>query len=285
MKCTGVSAVACGMIVVSMAGAMALIPSVGRAEDPAEKLPQTRPSDSLAQKSLEGHLEKLKDVRTLEVQFVCQRQLATVDAPLVCAGRMWMRKGARQDAKDGVGGALRISTEAPFVSELILADGKIYGRSQHESEWTVTAQAARPGLTAVMVQLGAWSTGDTVLWTQMYAVTGERNESGDAGPQGAAANAIIPQSPAVGGLKSRAAGDGRPLDIYMLAPGNSDLAAIVKSIQLAIDRESSMVQSIEITTVQGDVTRYWFFEEKANDDLSADLFKPRGDLPVRLMSR
>ncbi len=139
--------------------------------------------------ALQKHLGVLKGVNTLEAKFVCEKRLAMLDSPLVSSGRLWIRKGSGK-GEGGVGGnAVRFSTETPYESELILAEGKAYGRSQHETEWAINSQSARPGLTAVMQQLGGWSTGDAGNLTDFYAVTrGDRGGggwgAGDAGDRG-----------------------------------------------------------------------------------------------------
>jgi outer membrane lipoprotein-sorting protein len=243
---------------------------------------QTAPagSDPQALKALENHLDQLKDVHTLETHFVCQKNLAMLDAPLISEGRLWIRKdgnekgtaqpGAGKENRGGSeGGAVRFSTEHPYLSELILADGKVFGRSQHETEWTTSSQSSRPGLTAIMVQLGGWATGSAGTLTDMYQVHTL-----------SVAQARIPDSPAVGGTKAHPVNDGKPADFYRLTPASKDLAAVIKSVVLAIDPPTGALAAIEITTEQGDVTRYWFIGAKTNLELPPDLFKPTGIVPA-----
>ncbi len=121
-----------------------------------------------ALKALTDHWAGLRDVQTLEARFVCEKQLAALETPLHSEGRLWIGKSRndRSDAPQGV----RFSTDKPYVSELILTGGKVYARSQHEADWTKTNQSSRPGLTAVMGQLGGWSTGDATKIAEMYSV-------------------------------------------------------------------------------------------------------------------
>src|SRR4051794_8412650 len=79
------------------------------------------PEGEEALKGLEGHLAQMKEVKTLAVRFVCEKRLAMLETPLVSSGRLWIRK----DEKGG--GAVRFGTDRPYVSELILAEGKVYG--------------------------------------------------------------------------------------------------------------------------------------------------------------
>jgi hypothetical protein len=118
-------------------------------------------SDAAAVKALDAHLASLKGTMTLEVGFVCEKRLAMLESPLASSGRLWVRGG-----NDG---AMRLSTQKPYVSELILEGGKVHARSQHETTWTTTNQSTRPGLTAVMLQWGGWSTGQRGNLTEMYA--------------------------------------------------------------------------------------------------------------------
>ena len=49
--------------------------------------------DALA--DLQACLETMKDVKTLQVGFVCEKRLAALETPLVSSGRLWIRKGAK----------------------------------------------------------------------------------------------------------------------------------------------------------------------------------------------
>jgi outer membrane lipoprotein-sorting protein len=221
-------------------------------------------------KDLQAHLDRMKDVRTLAVKFVCEKRLAALDSPLVSSGRLWIRKG---DAKTP--GAIRFSTQQPYLSELIIADGKIYGRSQHEEQWTTNEQSKRPGLSGVMVQLGGWSTGEAGAAAEMYEV--ERLP-----------DARVPLRPATGGsgigaTATRPADDKADVDVFRLVPKDKDFKAAVKDIEVALDRATGHMLSIAITSAQGDVTRYWFYDAELNGTgdkaVGPDLFKPGAAAP------
>jgi outer membrane lipoprotein-sorting protein len=205
---------------------------------------------------LAAHWAGLKDVHSLTASFVCEKELAALDTPLHSEGRLWIGKQNGKTGEEGV----RFSTEKPYVSELILAGGKVYGRSQHETEWTKTNQAARPGLTAVMGQLGGWSTGDTSQIAAMYSVA-----------KGAV---VIPAMPA-----AMVQPDGG-VDVFVLTPTNADLAKAVKRVTLALDEKTNVLRYIEIVTQQDDATRYWFFDVKLNADLPVNVFKAGAELMV-----
>jgi outer membrane lipoprotein-sorting protein len=214
---------------------------------------QALPSeDALAQ--LAAHWAGLDEVHSLTARFVCEKELAALDTPLRSEGRLWIGKGKEE--------GVRFSTEKPYVSELILTGGKVYGRSQHETEWTKTTQAARPGLTAVMGQLGGWSTGDTSQIAAMYSV--------------AKGGAEIPKMPGVvqGDVPEGA------VDVFVLTPTNVDLAKAVKRVTLAVDQKTNVLRYIEIVTAQNDATRYWFFDVKLNGELPAGVFKAGAELVV-----
>ncbi len=209
-------------------------------------------ADADAAKSLAAEWEGLNGVKTLEARFVCEKNLAALETPLHSEGRVWIQKG-----ENGKEGSVRFSTEKPYVSELILTDGKVFARSQHETEWSKTNQSSRPGLTAVMSQLGGWSMGDAGKIGEMYSVS-----RGDPVPPmpGAASNA--PQD----------------VDVFVLAPTNKDLVKAVKRVTIAVDRGLHTLRYVEIITQQADSTRYWFYDVHTNVMLPADVFKPDGEL-------
>lgn len=209
--------------------------------------------------ALQSHLDALKDVQTLTARFVCEKRIAMLESPLISAGQLSIRKSDPQ----GAGGAVRFSTTVPYVSDLILADGKVHGRSQHETAWTTSNQAARPGLSAVMVQLGGWSTGNAGKLSDMYSIS-------HAPPE-----AVIPAPPRVEGVSTRTVKTGNEgIDTFILTPTNKDLAIAIKSIEIAMDRASHKLLSIQVTTAQDDATRYWFYDVQLNPNLPADTFKP-----------
>jgi outer membrane lipoprotein-sorting protein len=216
--------------------------------------PQTTPAASAAS-DLQAHLAGLHSIRTLEVQFTCEKDLAMVDSPLISTGRLWIRQ-----ADKSAPSAVRFSTEKPYVSELILTDGKVFGRSQHEEEWTVNAQSNRPGLSAVMGQLGGWSTGDAGKLRDLYAVDRSTVEV-----------PVIPDASADEKLPPH-------IDRFRLTPVQADLAKAVKHIDIAVDHDSPRLVFLEIVTNQDDQTRYWFYAPRVNAALAPDLFKPKGDL-------
>jgi hypothetical protein len=216
--------------------------------------PAEAKSDTEALKGLEGHLSSLAGIKTLEVEFTCEKRLAMLDSPLVSSGRLWIKGGDK-------GNAVRFSTQVPYVSELILAEGKTYARSQHETSWTSGNQSSRPGLTAVMLQLGGWSTGQTGKLETMYAVNRPQKD------------AQVPARP--GAAKGEGGG---AAELFELTPVDKDLAVAVKRVMLGMEKGvvgvPSRLSYLEITTAQDDVTRYWFYGGKVNGELPADIFKP-----------
>jgi outer membrane lipoprotein-sorting protein len=212
-----------------------------------------------AEKQLADRLDALKDVATLEARFVCEKRLALLDTPLVSSGRVWIRRGEKSSEN-----AVRFSTEKPYVSELILAEGKVYARSQHENEWAKSNQSSRPGLTAVMGELGGWATGDAGKLAQMYSVT--------------AVDTAIPPKPA-GADPAATLPANAPADTFLLTPTNKDLAKAVKQITLSVDRTAGTLLYIEIITQQDDATRYWFGNVDKNAQLPAGIIEPR-DVPA-----
>jgi outer membrane lipoprotein-sorting protein len=211
-----------------------------------------------AAKTLIAHLAALKDTQNLEARFVCEKRLEALETPLISRGRLWIRKG---DPREGQG-AVRFSTEKPYVSELILARGKVLVRSQHESDWTQTNQSGRPGLAAIMAQLGGWSTGEPGKITEMYAIA----SSADPLP-GMPPSSDTPRPPSA-------------VDTFALTPTNKDLAKVVKRVAVAIDRSTHHLVFLEILTQQDDHTRYWFYDVKINVELPADIFSPSAAAPA-----
>jgi outer membrane lipoprotein-sorting protein len=229
----------------AMAGAVVAVAGAAWAD--------TRGGD--AEKELADRLAAMKDVRTIEASFVCEKRLALLETPLVSSGRVWIRRGG----KSGEEGAVRFSTEKPYISELILSGGKVFARSQHEEGWSKSNQSARPGLTAVMGELGGWSTGDAGKLAELYSV--------------ARSDAAVPPPPASSGATMPAVTPApAPVDTFLLTPTNKDLARAVKEITIALDRQTGGLAYIEIETQQGDQTRYWFSDVKRNAELPKGVF-------------
>jgi hypothetical protein len=220
-------------------------------------------------------LAAIRGVRTLETQFVCQKRVVNLETPLLGGGRMWMEAAEADDAGSG---GMRIATEWPYVSELILTRGKAMARSQHETEWSTTAQSERPGLTATMVQLGHWSLGERGR-EDLFAVS----RGGEA----------IPARPGVSSGRGSAApqADAMPGVLFVLAPVNKELQISVKRVTLGFrapatdpsdhavraDRTDPTVALLiyaEIVTAQDDVSRYWFFDAHLNRESDHDMLKP-----------
>jgi outer membrane lipoprotein-sorting protein len=214
---------------------------------------------------LAAHWAPLKNLRTLTARFICEKDLAALDTPLHSEGRLWIGKGDAKSTDTGI----RFSTEKPYNSALLLTAGKIYARSQHETDWTKTNPSSRPGLTAVMGQLGGWSTGETSQIAAMYSVT--------------KSDAHIPAIPEIlHGKSDQGSGavGGGAVDVFVLTPTNPDLAKVVKTITLALDHQTNVLRYIEILTQQADATRYWFFDVKLNANLPPNIFKPGAELTV-----
>ena len=215
---------------------------------------------------LAAHLAALQGVRTLSAHFTCEKRLKLLETPLESSGEIWIEKARGSGAP-----SVRFSTDQPYVSELILTNGKVFARSEHESEWTKTDQSSRPGLTAVMQQLGGWSMGEAAGISEMYTV--------EAAPADARIPAM-PAEPGGGGAPATEAEAALPAasraDMFILAPKNKDLAVAVKQVTLAIDRTTHHLRFLEVETRQGDVTRYWFHDVKTDVPLPAEVFQPRG---------
>ncbi len=206
----------------------------------------TAPADSLA--ALAAHLAAMKNVKTLQADFTCEKRMAMLETPLVSSGKVWIAKP----------GSVRFATDKPYVSEIILHDGKVLTKSQHENQWTRTDAGARPGLNAVMGQLAGWSTGEPGALAEMYDVTTATGE--------------IPPRPDSLDEKSAVVN----ADFFVLKPKNEVLAKSIKRILLAIDRQSHHLLHVEITTAQNDITRYWFHDVQLDAQLPADTFSPAG---------
>ncbi len=206
-----------------------------------------------ASEDLARHFALLKNEHTLAARFICEKQLAALDTPLVSEGRLWIQKGS-----NAAEGAVRFSTEKPYVSELILTGGKVLARSQHEGDWTTTNQSTRPGLTAVMMQLGAWSTGNADKLNEMYAVT--------------KSDAKIPNPPE--GVAHTVVSSKVETNSFVLTPTNSDMLKAIKQLTLTLDHQDGSLLFLEIQTQQGDMTRYWFIDVKRNIFLPPNVFTP-----------
>jgi hypothetical protein len=85
-------------------------------------------------------------------------------APLNSAGKLSLARDDRGRI------SMRLTTFTPYVSDLILAEGKTRARSQHETEWTTSNQSSRPGHTAVVAMLGEWWMGEMGRTDEYFSV-------------------------------------------------------------------------------------------------------------------
>jgi outer membrane lipoprotein-sorting protein len=221
--------------------ALLLLTAAARAQSPT---PQSQ---------LLSRLAALHDTASLQANFTCEKRLALLETPLISSGRLWIQRPEKNT--EGSGGGVRFSTEKPYISELILTDGKVFARSQHEDEWTKSNQSSRPGLTAVMGELGGWATGDPSKLADLYTVT--------------TAPPTLPPPP-----NTTPATNPPQAETYLLTPSNKDLAKAVKQITLTLDPTTSTLLFIEITTTQDDTTRYWFSNVQKNPTLPPNIFTP-----------
>lgn len=218
--------------VAAMCGILCLLAgAVARADDAAERQ---------MVELLQG-----RHVRTVLAAFVCVRQIGTQDPPLVTSGTLYAE---RPDSA-------RYSTTQPYRSDLILEDGKVYARTQHENDWTKSNQSSKPGLTAVAGQMAAWSVGEPRKLEEYYSV---QNGSAEipAAPVGAA------------GLEAKSARQ------FELTPDHRDLKKVVERIRVAFDASTKQLRFVQINAVGGEVITYWF--APADDvKLPKDIFEPK----------
>ena len=204
-------------------------------------LAATMPAAGVA---LDAHLAAMANIKTLQADFVCEKDLAMLESPLVSHGTLVIAKPQ----------SVRFSTHKPYVSELILHDGKVLQKSQHETEWTRSDQSTRPGLNAIMGQLAGWSVGNAGKIGEFYQV----------------AWAEKPLPPVPGEKQSAGA-----VDTFLLTPTNADLLKVIKEMRLAFDAKSHQLLAVRFITQPGDTTTYWFSEPKIDGTLPADVFAPK----------
>jgi len=199
-----------------------------------------------ANAALDAHLKANAAIKTLQTDFVCRKDLAMLESPLVSRGTVTIAKPQ----------SVRFSTLKPYVSELILNDGKVLQRSQHETAWTKSDPSARPGLNAIMGQLAGWSVGNAGKISEYYAVAWAEKPlaaSPDAGAKQAATSA----------------------ETFLLAPTNGDLQKVIKQLTLAFDPQTHHLLAVQFVTQQGDTTTYWFAAPTIDAALPADVFAPK----------
>ena len=226
------------------------------------------PANQDATVRLTGHFAAMKDIQTLQASFACEKQNSLLAKPLISHGRLWIRRG---DIMKAGAGAIRFTTEQPNLSEFILADAKVYARSERDKKWTKSDQKSRPGLPAVMEQLGNWSTGEMNNVSELYSVA---MGIADVAP----GNAEVIEIPAADGFPAvKAKGD---LEFFVLTPKNAELQKNIRQITLAIDKTTHTLLSVEILAKKSDVTRYCFLNVRTNVELPKDVFVPTdGKLP------
>jgi hypothetical protein len=182
---------------------------------------------------------------TLEASFRCEKRILSLDTPLRSAGQLIV---ARHSGRI----SLRLSTESPYISELILADGKSRAHSQHESAWTTSDQSSRPGMAAVMVLIAGCCAGEPGNLPELFTVRAARDDE-------------LPSKP-----------EAPTQTWFVLEPSNKDLALAVRQLKLGFSRTGPTPRLTDaiIETAQGDTTHYDFFNAKPNATLPADAFKP-----------
>ena len=209
--------------------------------DAAPPTTRAQPADE----TLVGHLAAMKQINCMETLFVCEKRLAALDTPLVSSGTIWIR------SPDSV----RFTTNKPYLSDLILHDGQVLSRNQHDKRWVRNPQATRPGLAAVMGQMAKWSLGETQSMRDAYDIIH--------------ANAEVPPLPS--GRSELGVGK---TACFTLKPRDEAVAVAVRSILLIVDEDSHCLRVVRIVTAQGDQTTYWFDRIQLNAKLPADAFAP-----------
>ncbi len=201
---------------------------------------------------LAAHLAALSSIKSLQTQFICEKRIAALEEPLVSGGTITIARPER----------LRFSTLHPYTSEIILDHGTLLLKSQHETKWTRTTNVTRPGLSAIMEQLTAWSLGDHAKLDETYEIS-----------QG---TEIVPQPPTNNSATQPAEIKVHTLAMFVLKPIPPDVAKVIRSLMLGIDPTTHCLMFLQITTVDQDVTRYWFYDIKTNIPLSAITFSTPG---------
>ncbi|HEX5105544.1 MAG TPA: outer membrane lipoprotein carrier protein LolA [Pirellulaceae bacterium] len=212
---------------------------------------ETPPADGGGLIALKALLDEMRSVQTLSTSFRCEKRMESLDVPLLSQGRLLV---ARREERV----SMRLTTESPYFSELILADGKSRARSQHEASWSSSDQSSRPGLTAVMVLVAGCSVGELGNLADYFSVR-------------PAETAAAPPSPP----------DPVPKTWFVLEPTNKDMAIAVREVRLGFAgpgvKSAPGIRSLTdavIVTAQGDVTHYEFFSPAFNAALPADAFRP-----------
>jgi outer membrane lipoprotein-sorting protein len=235
----------------SLAGTFALLLAAAACAAAMGAAPATTRAAS-AEESLADNLQAMQQVKLLKTHFVCEKRVAALDTPLVSSGTIWI---GRPDS-------VRFSTERPYLSELILNDGQVLSRNQHDEQWTKSPQANRPGLTAIMGQMTKWSMGETQNMRQAYTID--------------YADVAVPPPPSVGSEKSEGGVAAGPSSCYLLKPRDKTVAEAIRDIVLVVDDESHYLRLVRIVSTQGDQTTYWFDRTQSDVKAPPDLFTPQG---------
>jgi len=226
----------------------------------ADDHPAPPDSDPAAVALIARDLAPHANVQSIGVTFLCEKRLLNLDTPLQSSGHWWVeRERPNDDSIPDV--TIRFSTESPYLSDLILIKHRAYSISQHEKKWTGSGQSSHPGLTAVMLDLSDLLAGHADHLHDLFTVS-----AAPAAPLPAPAGKSAPLA--------------TPADVFILTPVNKDLSAAVSSVAIALARPGQNATSspplifAEITTAQGDITRYWFSHAQVDSPLPTDIFKP-----------
>lgn len=199
---------------------------------------------------------------TVRAAFRCTKTLANSTQPntppLVCNGIITAEAGF-EPAKPLSGAshpphpsAVHWATRTPYISDLILRSDKTLARSEHETTWTVShpPSPAKPGLTLVHTQIGAWLRGDPAGLRTLYQISAE---------------------PTAASL--------RPQLIFVLTPTSKELSKNLTRITLAITPadeggKGGQLLDLQILTPAGATITYEFSAIQRPAVLSESEFNP-----------
>ncbi len=184
-------------------------------------------------------------VRTVIADYQC-RKIMTDQSVIASSGTLFAARG----------GNARYCTTQPYRSELILAGGKMYARTQHEKNWVKKNQPDKPGMTAVMVHVAAWSVGDLRDSEKLFDMAKLNADDMPADMMQMISRAEMPSA-----------------EYWRAVPVNQNLQKVVRQISLIFSGELRQLSCVQVRLVDDEVVTY-VFAPRDNAELPANMFEP-----------
>jgi len=220
------------LVIVLIGGAAALFP-FGASPQSSEAMPPPELDALLARLQV-----TLGDLKSLHANFEQEKHLSIFQDVVRSSGELFFAPPGR----------IRIQMLAPFQSALI-ADGKSVAQYEYmDGRWQRIRSGGEELILAVTGQIAAWLQGDFRNQTDLYSLSGLRDEN----PR------------------------------IVLTPIDPEFAKRIARIEITIAQSLTTVSRIEIHEPGGDCTALSFSGHRRNEEVSLSIFATNGPAPIEL---